>query len=247
MRQWMTGFVLFVGAVVVLSAMAGCDCCGARKPAPEAPIVQVPPREPAPMAPVPPPPPAPTPLEIPAPPPPPTPIVTHEAPKTPDPVTTEVPQEVAKAIEDLGTRYPGLFTFDRQRGMFRFNSDITFDSGSSVVKPQARAALTKLAEILSGDQAKDRQLSIVGYTDSDRVRKASTIAYLRNLGKAANNQGLSEARAESVQAILASGGVAQSRMSTRGLGAANPVAANTSAAGKAQNRRVEIYLTPMSR
>lgn len=168
-----------------------------------------------------------------------------EPPKVVEP--PYVPPAVAKAIEDLGTKYPGLFTFDPATGMFRFNSDITFDSGSAVVKPQAKSALTKLAEILAGDEVQDRTMRIVGHTDSDPVKKATTVAHLKDLGKPASNQGLSEARAEAVAAVLKAGGVAGGRMTTTGKGASDPVSENTTASGKARNRRVEIFLSPMKK
>jgi outer membrane protein OmpA-like peptidoglycan-associated protein len=165
-------------------------------------------------------------------------------PPPPPPPAPLVPAAVAAAIEDLGQKYPGLFTFDRQRGLFRFNSDITFDSGSSVVKPEAGAALAKLAQILNVDQARDRRLTIVGHTDSDRVRKPDTIARLKGLGKTADNMGLSEARAEAVAAVLKAGGTDAARIVTQGQGETQPIADNRSPDGKAKNRRVEIYLTP---
>lgn len=237
MRRLMTGWILLIGIMFLSTVLAGCGiCCPWPRTVPDAPIVQLPPQEPAPYQP-PPLPVEPTPLVIPAP----APVL----PPPPPPPTVEVPPVVAKAIEDLGTKYPGLFTFDRARGLFLFNSDITFDSGSAVVKPRARDALMSLADILSGDQAKDRVMTIVGYTDTDPVRKARTVAHLKALGKPASNTGLSEARAEAVAAVLSAGGVAKSRMVTKGKGTADPVASNRTAAGKAKNRRVEIYLTPM--
>jgi len=241
MRQLMTGGILLMGIMLLSTALTGCDICCPRRAIPDASIVQLPPREPAPYQPLPQPV-EPTPLVIPAPAP--APVTTPVPP--PAPPTVEVPPVVAKAIEDLGTKYPGLFTFDRARGLFLFNSDITFDSGSAVVKPRAREALMSLADILSGDEAKDRVMTIIGYTDTDPVRKARTIAHLRALGKPASNMGLSEARAEAVAAVLGAGGVAKGRVVTKGKGTAGPVASNRTAAGKAKNRRVEIYLTPMA-
>jgi outer membrane protein OmpA-like peptidoglycan-associated protein len=189
-----------------------------------------------------PPPVTPTPkvMEEPLPPPPPA------VPTPPPAKPAAVPPAVVKAIEDLGEKYPGLFVFDKEKGLFRFNSDITFDSGSAVVKPGARAALGKLAEILSGDQVSDRRLTVIGHTDSDRVRKADTIARLKALGKSPDNMGLSEARAEAVAAILKTGGIDSGRIVTQGRGQNAPIANNRSPEGKAKNRRVEIYLTPMS-
>ena len=164
-------------------------------------------------------------------------------PKAPEPPSTEMPPAVIAAIEDLGQKYPGLFTFDKNTGLFRFNSDITFDSGSAVVKPEAKTALTKLAEILSVDSVKDRTMTIIGHTDSDRVRKADTIARLKQLGKPADNMGLSEARAEAVAVVLRAGGVDAGRMATLGKGESAPIADNATPAGKARNRRVDIYLS----
>jgi len=232
MRRFMTGGVWVMGMLLMSATLTGCFC-GPQRTVPEAPIVQVEPQEPAVIPTIPQPPQLEPPVVIPE-------------PTPPAPPPKEVTPDVKKAIEDLSTMYPGLFTFDAARGMFRFNSDITFDSGSAVVKPQARAALTKLAEILSGDQTKDRRLTIIGFTDTDAVRKAKTIAHLKDLGKPANNMGLSEARAEAVAAVLRAGGVASRRMVTKGKGQADPVAGNSTAEGKAQNRRVEIYLTPMN-
>ena len=239
MRRIVTGGVWVVGMLLVSAALTGC-CCGIGRTVPEAPIVQVAPQEPPAIAAAPPAPVFPPPVAIQDVPP--APLV--PTPPAPEP-TREVSPRVQKAIEDLGTRYPGLFTFDAARGMFRFKSDITFDSGSAVVKPQAKAALTQLAEILSGDDAKDRRLTIIGFTDTDPVRKARTIAHLKDLGKPATNMGLSEARAEAVAAVLRAGGVASQRIVTKGRGQADPVASNATADGKAQNRRVEIFLTAM--
>lgn len=87
-------------------------------------------------------------------------------------------------------------------------------------------------------------MTIVGFTDSDHVVKPATVEHLKRLGKPATNLGLSEARAEAVAAVLKAGGVEGKRMTTRGEGEANPVAENSTPAGKAKNRRVEIYLVP---
>jgi outer membrane protein OmpA-like peptidoglycan-associated protein len=167
-----------------------------------------------------------------------------EPPPAPPPPPAPLPPAVAKSIQDLSDKYPGLFKLDKDKGLLIFNSDLTFDSGSAVVKPEAKAALGKLAQILAEDEVKDRRLTIIGHTDSDRVVKAATIESLKKLGKSVDNMGLSEARAEAVAAVLQAGGTDASRMITKGKGDTEPVADNRSAAGKARNRRVEIYLTP---
>jgi OOP family OmpA-OmpF porin len=234
----------YIGSVAVLSlvmfVVAGCCCPACKAPAEEefVPVAKGPAELPPPVQP-------PAPVEPPAPLPPPPPRVV-EAPKPAPPPPPVVPPAVAKAIQDLSDKYPGLFTFDRAKGLFRFNSDITFDSGSAVVKPEARAALEKLATILNEDGVKDRRLTVIGHTDSDRVVKRPTIDALKRLGKTADNLGLSEARSEAVSAVLKAGGIDAARMVTGGKGATEPIADNKSPAGKARNRRVEIYLTPLT-
>ncbi len=163
----------------------------------------------------------------------------------PPPPPAPLPPAVVKKIEDLSDKYPGLFKLDKDKGMLVFNADVTFDSGSAVVKPEARSALEKLAQILGEDEVKDRRLTIIGHTDTDRVVKPATIESLKSLGKSTDNMGLSEARAESVAAILRTGGVDMSRITTSGKGSTEPVTDNRTSAGKAKNRRVEIFLTPM--
>jgi len=228
----MRSFVAVCG-VLLLVGVGLPGCCTA-PPLPRETVVQQPPEEMKPFQYPELPPPRPQGPRVPV----------EPEPKMPPPAAPLVPPAVAAAIEDLGQKYPGLFTFDKEKGLFRFNSDITFDSGSNVVKPEARAALVKLAQILNVDQAKDRAVTIIGHTDSDRVMKAETIARLKGLGKATDNMGLSEARAEGVAEILASGGIEAGRLVTRGQGQSEPIADNASPAGKAKNRRVDIYLTP---
>jgi len=155
----------------------------------------------------------------------------------------KIPREVAISIQQLADQYPGLFDFDAATGRLRFASDITFDSGSNVVKPSARGAIGKLGGILVSDVAGGIMAAIVGHTDTDPVKKAATKALLQELGKPASNQGLSEARAEAVADILKAAGVEATRVTTRGVGSAQAIADNRTAAGKARNRRVEVFLS----
>jgi flagellar motor protein MotB len=157
--------------------------------------------------------------------------------------STKIPKEVAISIQQLADQYPGLFEFDAATGRLRFASDITFDSGSNVVKAGARGAIAKLGGILSSDIAKGIIAAIIGHTDTDPVKKATTKALLQELGKPTTNQGLSEARAEAVADVLKGAGVEATRMDTRGVGSAQKIADNNTAAGKAKNRRVEIFLS----
>ncbi len=175
-----------------------------------------------------------------APPPEPPPRVEEPPPPPPAPL----PPVVVKKLEDLSDKYPGLFKLDKDKNLLVFDADVTFDSGSAIVKPEAKEALGKLAQILAEDEIKDRKMSLIGHTDTDRVVKPATIESLKRLGKSTDNIGLSEARAEAVAGVLQAGGVDAARMTTSGKGSTEPVADNRTPAGKAKNRRVEIYLTP---
>jgi outer membrane protein OmpA-like peptidoglycan-associated protein len=143
---------------------------------------------------------------------------------------------VTLKLRALAEQYPGLFTFDEEHGTLRFAADVTFDSGSDAVKPDAKEALTKLAAILQDPVAAKVSGMVVGYTDNMRVARPETVKRFKD------NQGLSLARAEAVKAVLTGAGVTGERINTKGQGEANPIADNKTAEGKAKNRRVEIYL-----
>jgi len=106
--------------------------------------------------------------------------------------------------------------------------DILFATDSTSVAPALRDDLAALANNVN--IYRNSTLQVVGHTDSD--------------GEAAYNQQLSERRANAVGSILMSNGVPQSRLRTFGRGESQPIASNLSAAGKAQNRRVEIVILP---
>lgn len=99
-----------------------------------------------------------------------------------------------------------------------------FASGRSSLTPGARASLQRLAKALPSRGT----VRIVGYTDSQ--------------GDDAANLALSKQRADAVKASLQSAGVPASRLGASGKGEADPVADNTTAAGRARNRRVEIVV-----
>jgi len=105
-----------------------------------------------------------------------------------------------------------------------FAADTFFDFDKAVLKPAGKAKLDELAALV-----KDINLEVVvavGYTDS--------------IGTEAYNLKLSERRAQAVKAYLESKGIEKSRIYTEGKGEAQPIATNKTAAGRAQNRRVEI-------
>lgn len=105
-------------------------------------------------------------------------------------------------------------------------NDISFDVGSAAIKPQLRAVLDPFVTSLQGDPT--AQITIVGHTDST--------------GSEATNNKLSVERADSVRDYITTRGVAANRITTVGRGEREPIAENTTEAGRAKNRRVEIFL-----
>ena len=105
-----------------------------------------------------------------------------------------------------------------------FASEALFDFDQSTLKPQGKAALDQLLGQLTG---MDLEVIVtVGHTDA--------------IGSDAYNQKLSQRRAEAVKAYLVAQGVETSRVYTEGKGETQPVADNTTAAGRAKNRRVTV-------
>lgn len=104
---------------------------------------------------------------------------------------------------------------------------VNFNFNSSNLTPLAQGNLDKLATVLENNP--DTNINIFGYTD--------------NVGADSYNMTLSAQRAEAVKNYLASKGVASSRMVTVGRGELDPIATNDTAAGRAQNRRVEFAIT----
>lgn len=106
--------------------------------------------------------------------------------------------------------------------------NITFATAQSDIAASFYSVLDSVALVI---EEYNRTLVVVaGHTDSD--------------GGAAYNQGLSEKRAQAVSSYLSSRGINSVRLETVGFGERQPIASNTSAAGKQQNRRVEISLLP---
>ena len=105
-----------------------------------------------------------------------------------------------------------------------FASEALFDFDQSTLKPQGKAALDQLLGQLTG---MDLEVIVtVGHTDA--------------VGSDAYNQKLSQRRAEAVKAYLVAQGVETNRVYTEGKGETQPVADNTTAAGRAKNRRVTV-------
>lgn len=104
---------------------------------------------------------------------------------------------------------------------------VRFDTNKSTLTATAKANLDKLVPVFQSYA--DTDIIIYGYTDST--------------GAVEYNQKLSEQRAASVKAYLASKGLNVSRFTSKGMGISDPIASNETTEGKAQNRRVEFAIT----
>jgi OOP family OmpA-OmpF porin len=112
-----------------------------------------------------------------------------------------------------------------------YAADAFFDFDKSVLKPEGKAKLDDLASKVQNINLE--VIVAVGHTDS--------------IGSDAYNQKLSLRRAEAVKAYLVSKGIEANRVYTEGKGEKQPVADNKTAAGRAQNRRVEIEVVGTQR
>ncbi len=120
-----------------------------------------------------------------------------------------------------------LQTRDSARGLIVSMSDVLFDTGKYSLKPGAREKLAKVAGILLAYPGLN--VEVDGYTD--------------NVGGDEMNQQLSEHRAGAVKDYLVQQGVGMNSVVARGLGNSLPVASNDNAAGRQQNRRVELVVS----
>lgn len=117
-----------------------------------------------------------------------------------------------------------------------FDSGILFTTGSSTLSNDAKTSLTQFAnQVLKVNT--DMDVAIQGYTDNQGWRNSTAEQSVQK------NLELSQQRAQAVTSYLTSLGVQPAQIkATTGFGEANPVADNSTKAGQAQNRRVEVYL-----
>lgn len=141
------------------------------------------------------------------------------------------------ALEELQRRFPDLITYDASRGVLRFASDLTFDSGSAVVKDAARQSLRALSTALQAPEAGQYDLRVVGHTDSQPLSPSTKQRFPTNMH-------LSVARAIAVRDALISMGVDADRMQAAGWGPHRPLVPNTPSGNTPANRRVELFLVP---
>lgn len=148
-----------------------------------------------------------------------------------------LPETVNDLLRKLAEQYPDLLEFDERLGMVRFKSDLTFDLGSTEVKPRAKEALARFAAILNNDLIKRNEIVVVGHTDDVPIRLSAT-----NTMNPSNFH-LSTNRAHAVLKVLRDAGVNQDRGQAAGWGEQRPIAPNAAGQrGNEKNRRVDIYI-----
>ena len=136
--------------------------------------------------------------------------------------------EMRKALESKEV------TISELKGKLTVNilDSILFDSGEAILKPEGEQMLEKIAAVVS--QHTNRQIHIVGHTDDIPIRR-----------KFASNWELSTARATAaVRFLQEKAGVDPSRLGALGYGEFHPVVPNSSAEGRAKNRRIEVIVLP---
>lgn len=140
-------------------------------------------------------------------------------------------QAVANAQVESYTDANGL-----QGVKVTFESGILFPSSSSTLQAAAKTSLTQFAnDVLKVNP--DCDVAVQGYSDNDAWKNSTVEQSVQK------NLDLSQQRAQAVTNYLLSAGVSSNQIrSTTGFGEANPVADNSTAAGKAKNRRVEVIL-----
>ena len=116
---------------------------------------------------------------------------------------------------------------DLQAIKVTFDNGILFPTNKSELSAASREALTKFAASLKNSP--DTDVTIYGHTD--------------NTGTRAVNERISKERADAVANFLVGQGISRSRIKTEGLAFDQPIADNSTAEGRAQNRRVEVYIT----
>lgn len=142
----------------------------------------------------------------------------------------DLQQEINHALESLIESGLAKVTLDENWLSIELNSGLLFSSGSAQSTSSASAVMTELTGIL---QQSDNFLRVRGYTDSVPIRTEQF----------PSNWELSAARAVSIVRLFEKQGIAPQRMAIEGYGEYSPFADNTTAQGRAQNRKVVIALS----
>src|SRR5277367_1786237 len=145
----------------------------------------------------------------------------HQQTQQADDQTAEMRERLKAQLNQV------LATRETARGLIVNMSDVLFDFNKYTLKPDAREKLAKVSGILLSYPG--LKLQVEGYTD--------------NIGSDDYNQKLSEERADSVRDYLVAQGVGQPNITAAGYGKSDPVADNSAASGRAENRRVQLVVS----
>ena len=136
-------------------------------------------------------------------------------------------RKMDRQAAEIARTVPGAEVIKAEEGIIvKFDSGILFDFDKTDIKPEAQEDIAKLVESMNNNP--DTDILVVGHTD--------------NTGTDQYNQGLSERRARAVKRFAVSEGLAGRRVQTEGRSFHEPIADNSTEAGRAQNRRVEIVI-----
>jgi outer membrane protein OmpA-like peptidoglycan-associated protein len=135
-----------------------------------------------------------------------------------------------EAMNRLAATAAAMIKEESRGTVITIPGSVLFASGKSTLLPTAQNKLSAVADALK-DQA-DHDITVEGHTDSQ--------------GSDASNMELSQSRAQAVREYLVSRGVPADRIKAQGVGESRPVADNSSVEGRANNRRVEIIVSPMA-
>ena len=135
-------------------------------------------------------------------------------------------KELEKNLEGTGA----TVTNTGEELLVNLPNSITFDVDRALIKPEFRTTLAKVADTLV--EYESSIVDVIGHTDST--------------GSEAYNQELSQRRADNVAKFLSGRGVLEQRIASFGVGETQPVADNATEVGRAENRRVEIRIEPLT-
>ena len=153
-------------------------------------------------------------------------------------VGPKLPEPLNNALKAFARQQPELVEFDENRGTMKWKADLLFALGSDTVKASSQESLRRFAEVLNSPAAKGFEVVVVGHTDDRPIVRPETKAHHPT------NWHLSAHRAIAVAQALQRYKYDPVRIGIMGYGPYRPVADNSSEAGAAQNRRVEVYVIP---
>ena len=124
--------------------------------------------------------------------------------------------------------------YDERGLVTRMLDQVLFDSGKAELRRSAYPMLDKVAKVLQ--EVADQPVGVEGHTDNQPIKRSGW----------ESNKALSIARANAVMDYLVQRGIDRSRLTAIGYGEEHPIASNETAAGRQENRRVEIIILPQS-